>query len=215
MFSRQIVWKGLVYAVLMAFGKIVCGIRLLRLPDELPPSVRVKMQLLKLPTPRLSHFGGKKSGAESDTSAAQTSQPVSDRVGPSPSPLRTHQEAGNSDLDLSITTAPAPGRDGSKADAVKPRSVYPASILGCAMTARGEVGFLISSIAEGNKIFASKSTAKSSSDMFLVTWAIVVCTILGPLAVGLLVRRVNKLQHRVEQQGRVVGRDVLGVWGTS
>jgi hypothetical protein len=37
--------------------------------------------------------------------------------------------------------------------------------------------------------------------------------LIGPLAVGLLVRRVKGLEAGVEKEGRVVRRDVLGVWG--
>jgi hypothetical protein len=99
---------------------------------------------------------------------------------------------------------------------IKPRSLYPASILGCAMTARGEIGFLISSIAESNGVYSLSQTKGKSSDNFLVvTWAIMLCTILGPLAVGLLVRRMKQLQQGVEKQGRIVRGDVLGVWGLS
>jgi hypothetical protein len=46
-----------------------------------------------------------------------------------------------------------------------------------------------------------------------VTWAIVLCTILGPLAVGLSVRRVKELQARKKKQHEGAERDVLGVWG--
>jgi hypothetical protein len=83
------------------------------------------------------------------------------------------------------------------------------------MTARGEIGFLISSLAEGNGVFSSPGSQEDmSSDIFLVvTWAIVLCTILGPLAVGVVIGRVKKLQEGVEKQGRVVRRDVLGAWG--
>lgn len=84
------------------------------------------------------------------------------------------------------------------------------------MTARGEIGFLISSIAESNGVYSLSQTKGKSSDNFLVvTWAIMLCTILGPLAVGLLVRRVKQLQQGVEKQGRIVRGDVLGVWGVS
>jgi hypothetical protein len=82
------------------------------------------------------------------------------------------------------------------------------------MTARGEIGFLISSIAESNGVYSTSQTKGKSSDNFLVvTWAIMLCTILGPLAVGILVKRVRQLQQGVEKQGRVVRGDVLGVWG--
>jgi hypothetical protein len=61
---------------------------------------------------------------------------------------------------------------------------------------------------------APGETSKEPSDIFLVvTWAIVLCTIVGPLGVGLLVRRVKKLQERKNRQQEGTGRDVLGVWG--
>jgi hypothetical protein len=47
----------------------------------------------------------------------------------------------------------------------------------------------------------------------IVTWAILLCTIIGPLALGLLARRVQRLQRqRTHGQGGG-GEDPLGVWG--
>jgi hypothetical protein len=87
-------------------------------------------------------------------------------------------------------------------------------ILACAMTARGEIGFLISSVAESNGVFSSTGTAGMESDLFLiVTWAIVLCTIIGPLGVGLSVRRVKKLEEKKNVENEGSGKDVLGVWG--
>lgn len=85
------------------------------------------------------------------------------------------------------------------------------------MTARGEIGFLISSIAESNEIFSSADAeeGKSSEIFLVVTWAIMLCTVVGPLSLGLAVRRVKQLQQGVEKQGRLVQKDVLGVWGLS
>ena len=87
------------------------------------------------------------------------------------------------------------------------------------MIARGEIGFLISSLAEGAGIFSSGSenSSDSGSDMFLVvTWAIMLCTIIGPVCVGLLVKRVKRLQSE-STRGRATGErlDVLGVWGVT
>jgi hypothetical protein len=87
------------------------------------------------------------------------------------------------------------------------------------MVARGEIGFLVSAIAQSNGIFGSISTDSSSAgtvqDLFLVvTWAIMLCTVIGPVAVGLIVRRVRRLQKQrkslVERNGQA---DPLGVWG--
>lgn len=99
-----------------------------------------------------------------------------------------------------------------------PLSLYPAGIISCAMTARGEIGFLISSVAETKGVFRQGPAGVGAvSDIFLVvTWAIVLCTILGPLCVGLLVRRVKRLEAQ-SSAAQVEGhkRIALGVWGVS
>jgi hypothetical protein len=86
------------------------------------------------------------------------------------------------------------------------------------MVARGEIGFLISSLAQSNGVFGAGAT--EGSDIFLVvTWAVVLCTIVGPLAVGLLVRRVRNLEREAasvaRREGDAPARDVLGVWGVN
>ena len=100
-----------------------------------------------------------------------------------------------------------------------PKSLYPASILGSAMVARGEIGFLVSAIAQNNSIFDTPdpdpSSGGTSQDLFLiVTWAIMLCTVIGPVAVGLIVRRVRTLQSKCKGSAAGGGQtDPLGVWG--
>lgn len=63
----------------------------------------------------------------------------------------------------------------------KSRGVYPALIIGLSMVCRGEIGFLMASIA--------LSTNVLSFQAFIITvWAIILNTILGPIAVGLMVK---------------------------
>ncbi|KAK7419756.1 hypothetical protein QQX98_003128 [Neonectria punicea] len=194
MFSGPVVWRGLVYTLLMTFGKVVCGAWLLRFSVTSYFSMKLQSGVARIPKPGMGHFWGKSekppSNAEASTASSKTSP--------------TTKTQGKK----SAHTEPA---------GTKPRSIYPASILGCAMTARGEIGFLISSIAESKRVFSSSDTeSNASSEIFLiVTWAIVLCTILGPLAVGLLVRRVKKLEQRVEKKGHTVRSNVLGVWGVA
>lgn len=76
------------------------------------------------------------------------------------------------------------------------------------MVSRGEIGFLISSLADSNGIF---STGGNDDIFLIVTWAIVLCTVVGPVGVGLLVKRLKRLEMEKEEGGG--GRDVLGVWG--
>lgn len=89
-------------------------------------------------------------------------------------------------------------------------------MLGSAMVARGEIGFLISSLAESTGVFgAGSSSLGGSSEVFLVvTWAILLCTVIGPVSVGVMVKRVRRLQKRERKKGKKSGRpDPLGIWG--
>ncbi|GKT87576.1 sodium/hydrogen exchanger family protein [Colletotrichum tofieldiae] len=98
-----------------------------------------------------------------------------------------------------------------------PVSVYPACILGFAMVARGEIGYLISALAESTGIFSGGSGSPDQpSEMFLiVTWAITLCTIIGPICVGLLVNRVKRLETQSGKGTNGGRRNVLGAWGVN
>ena len=48
----------------------------------------------------------------------------------------------------------------------------------------------------------------------MVTWAIVLCTIIGPLGIGTLVKRVRRLQTE-RREGRSLAADPLGIWGVN
>lgn len=66
------------------------------------------------------------------------------------------------------------------------RNWAPATFLGMAMVARGEIGLLIIQLGLNETSFLSE-------EAFLVAiWAIVLNTIIGPLALGLLLRRFDK-----------------------
>ena len=83
------------------------------------------------------------------------------------------------------------------------------------MIARGEIGFLVSALAESKGIFGTETGEDNSPIFLVVTWAIMLCTIIGPLMVGALVNRVKKLQRKEqERQGGSGNREgVLGPWG--
>jgi Kef-type K+ transport system membrane component KefB len=193
MFRGAIAWRGIIYTVLMAFGKFVCGLWLVRFTTSSASSKNtVGRMLSKIKVLSMPHLWGKSE------------------------PSTTTFQAGASDARPTPTDPPSTATDHcSSAKPAKPFSLHPPLILALAMCARGEIGFLISGVAEANGIFsASGETSSEPSDIFLVvTWAIVLCTIIGPLGVGLSVRRVKRLQERKEKQHEGAGRDVLGVWG--
>lgn len=187
MFSATIVWKGFVYAVLMFVGKLACGFWLIRIP----------------------YFQKDKKASES-SSVRQTGG-----VLPSLHAATEHTEqtdAGpQSNQGRKLTTPTASGRNTHhNTDAAKPLSIYPGIIVGCAMVARGEIGFLISALAESNGIFGEEA---DSSIFLVVTWAIIICTVVGPILVGTLVKRVKRLKGEAKRGRAGTEKDVLGVWG--
>ena len=72
-----------------------------------------------------------------------------------------------------------------------------ALLVGFAMVARGEIGFLIASLSQSSGTLTYRlpnklDDASSNEDIFLVvSWAVILCTITGPLGVGLIVRRLK------------------------
>jgi hypothetical protein len=85
---------------------------------------------------------------------------------------------------------------------VRHKNLYPALLLGLSMTTRGEIGFLIAAIAQSSAILAP-------SEVYLVVlYGILLCTLFGPIGVGVIGTRIEKVAHGAG------GRDaVLGGWG--
>jgi hypothetical protein len=203
MFRGAIVWRGIVYTVLMAFAKLVCGLWLIRL-SVIPMKGAMSRLNKRIGIPSIPHLWGKRQTNTSPSQAtAATAPPAEPRTAEVPTRINAPSTPANSSERRSSPNPP------------KPLSIHPPLILALAMCARGEIGFLISGVAESNGIFSpSGVTSSEPSDIFLVvTWAIVLCTIIGPLGVGLSVRRVKKLQERKNKQQEGAGKDVLGVWG--
>lgn len=138
MFRGSIVWKGIVYAILMALAKMAVALVIYF-------DVFVRLRVLK----------------------KSTALPTTTAAFPSPEDClpqeTTHQTA---------------------------------LIIACAMVARGEIGYLIASLAQSSKTLKLKAKGRGeveNEDIFLViVWAVTLCTIGGPVAVGTIVRRMKK-----------------------
>ncbi|OKP11392.1 hypothetical protein PENSUB_3084 [Penicillium subrubescens] len=205
MFEGQVVWRGIVYTLLMAISKIVTGIWLLPIAIS-PQSGLMKLKrVIAIPTTwctsrhkqenQRQAAGRNKKGKKTRLSRASTNTSAS------------RQPSGAEVRPSTLSENPAPSK--------QTRSLYPASIVGLAMIARGEIGYLIASVAETSGLFAQpgKETNNGNSEIYLVVvWAITLCTIIGPICVGTLVKRVKSLQVQRSQSG---SPDPLGVWGVS
>ncbi|KAF2679590.1 Sodium/hydrogen exchanger [Lentithecium fluviatile CBS 122367] len=201
MFQGSIVWRGIVYTILMTFGKLVCGLWLVRF--SLAPTNAIRVLRGKIKLPSIPHLWGRNNTVEAASTGLS-------QDGTQSEPKDSQQEPAQQPRPSNLHTSPAR----------KPFSLHPPLILAFAMTARGEIGFLISAVAESNGVFSPSLSSSSNnpqsteSDIFLVvTWAIVLCTIFGPLGVGLTVRRVKMLEQRKNREQEGAGRDVFGVWG--
>ncbi|KAK2625453.1 hypothetical protein QTJ16_004765 [Diplocarpon rosae] len=148
MFRGSIVWKGIVYSILMIIGKCLVSIVI-----YLEYFARLRYH-----KPKLAHR-----------------EPP--HLPPEPSlQVRTPQAEQGS---------PQP-----------PHTV--ALLVGLAMTARGEIGFLIASLSQSSGTLTLQRQGghhmyTSGEEVLLVIiWAVVVCTIVGPIGVGIIVRRIRQ-----------------------
>jgi hypothetical protein len=72
-----------------------------------------------------------------------------------------------------------------------------ALLIGFAMVARGEIGFLIASLSQSTGTLELQNRDESlvqspNDEVFLVIiWAVVLCTIAGPLGVGIIVKKAS------------------------
>ena len=178
MFHGEVVWRGIVYAALMALGKVFTGLWLARI--SLKPIFSLIRELLSAP------FCLKGSAAQATNDESINTQGI---------------EASQGDPNLTQASSSPPP---------KPKSLYPASILALSMVVRGEVGYLVASLGETSGIFSRGSSGGNSEIYLIVIWAITICTLIGPICVGTLVRRVKRLQSQHESSGTP---DPLGAWG--
>ncbi|KAI0429989.1 Sodium/hydrogen exchanger family-domain-containing protein [Xylaria sp. FL1042] len=208
LFVGKIVWRGISYSILMVIGKLACGLWLMHFPISIPGALRSvfppiapksNQMLSKIRSwgPSLVKSSTAAHGTQSSESPSTQTAPME----PSCQDPRPNHSASSSSLNSELATPP------------KPLSLYPAAVMGCAMVARGEIGFLISSMAESQGVFRhADEDASEASELFLiVTWAIFLCTILGPLCAGLLVRRIKRLEKATESSRGA--SSVLGAWG--
>ena len=200
----------------MIIGKLITGAWLLGPSISLPFGWVARLgDSLRKATMKLNYcigWGEKGTPENRKTTEERTgSQKLSDRSTPVSSsgskqcdPIAEIPTVPNPDPSLHPevqgSTSPSPSA---------PRSLYPPAILGFAMVSRGEISYIIAAVAQSQGVFSSGS--ESSSTIFLVViWAATVCTFVGPVVVGLLVKRLKLSEKRRESVG---GRDVLGVWG--
>jgi hypothetical protein len=157
MFNGSIVWKGIVYSLLMIFAKGMVSTVLYF--EYFGKKWKTKKRIIR--------WRKQISPSQPDSIQMRTTLPA-----------YTPDSAPSAEL----STGP-------------PHSM--ALLVGLAMVARGEIGFLIASLSQssGTLTLRRKNNIENESsgeELFLViVWAVVICTIVGPLGVGIIVRRIR------------------------
>jgi hypothetical protein len=165
MFSGSTIWKGVVYSILMIIAKgFVSTVFYI---EYFLKIWKNKKPLRKWRTKKNPTLPG-----------SQNPGPQNIRL----NTLATTNSNPESAPDAELSTGP-------------PHSM--ALLAGLAMVARGEIGFLIASLSQssGTLTFGRRNPLgipSSGEEIFLViVWAVVICTIVGPLGVGIIVRRLR------------------------
>ncbi|KAG7416812.1 Na(+)/H(+)-K(+) antiporter GerN [Fusarium oxysporum f. sp. rapae] len=206
LFTGHIVWRGVIYTILMIFAKLACGLWLMSFAN---PS-QVLVQLAQKLTPKL------KKSSKGLVPGAQCADNLSPRDGASAAQEGEGRDANPLEPVTDTDTSQAsPQVRNSTPKPEKALSLYPACIVGIGMVARGEIGYLISALAESKGIFGATADGQSSEIFLIATWAITLCTIIGPISVGLIVNRVRKLENGSRKAKGERRKNVLGAWGVS
>ena len=141
-FRSAIVWRGLIFTILMCIGKLVCGLWLIRipgLPQKLPNIIRARKE---------EYVKGSAHKEQETSDRAKNGDGSKDN-----DPVRAAGGLATPPQEPELTSAPEP-KTSTVAKVKKPLSLYPAAIIGLAMVARGEIGFLICALSESNGFFA-------------------------------------------------------------
>ena len=184
LWSGRIIWRGVVYAVLMLVGKLLCGFWVL-LWDHFERRRSDKGRATTNSASAATDAEFFKSGAgvhrlgepQPDERGYGTMREMS---GPAVRP-----RAPPSSPSLEPTALPHPTTSVSAASpsSMAEHAWVPAAFLGLAMCARGEIGLLIAQIGY------TESRLLREEGFLVAIWAILLNTLVGPITVGVLVKR--------------------------
>ncbi|KAI0751687.1 hypothetical protein C8Q80DRAFT_1268885 [Daedaleopsis nitida] len=188
-----VLWRGIVYSVLMCLAKLAVGLPILLYPAVLASASSLASVLRSLGGATRTHLT---SAWHRLLRRHTAGPPAFSRTRPLVPPHAAAAAANNERAD---EPGPAPQ---THAAATSARSSLPAAVfMGVAMVSRGEIGLLIAQLARPTENTSTGSSSGTGSEQagsdgllgdeaFLVAiWAILVCTLIGPVSVGLVVRR--------------------------
>jgi hypothetical protein len=173
-----VVWRGIIYTVLMALGKCAVGVWMIILPFAAHFVRRIRF----------------KHGQEKHSAKEEICTPFG-------TPSASFTQTQNASFIVPPVTSDLESQPPAPRDTHDPpQNYYAALLLALAMTARGEIGFLIAAVGESYGLLVPNEI------YLVVVWAITLCTFLAPIGVGFVVRRIEKAEADRP------GMQILGAW---
>ncbi|KAJ3352252.1 Hsp70 ATPase ssc1 [Allomyces javanicus] len=189
LWTPKILWRGLVYALLMGLGKFIVG----------PVVIGIDHFLLRRgqpAPPRRARRQRRSMRPRSDGIPAPPPPPPPPPAAALPTPTGMRSRRGTRDDKPRAPATPLPPPSGPESAAPDPppeNLAAPAALLGLGLVARGEIGILIAQLAYSGGVTSRNDPAQTPAlgeePFLLATWAIVVCTVVGPLGMAALARR--------------------------
>ncbi|PIL36576.1 hypothetical protein GSI_00265 [Ganoderma sinense ZZ0214-1] len=176
-----VIWRGLVYSVLMALAKLAVGIPILLYPVGLSFAHMAHKNLRRL----VSQLGVKISGFLRTVIPRLIGRR---RLHSKPLPPGPMDQADSEKVHSHADTPQHPPIHQESTLGQLTTSIPASVFMGIAMVSRGEIGLLIAQLARGTDSNGEKGLL--GDEAFLVCiWAILLCTLVGPIGTGIVVRR--------------------------
>ncbi|KAI0637599.1 hypothetical protein C8Q77DRAFT_1086796 [Trametes polyzona] len=181
LWDPQIIWRGVIYSILMCIAKLAVGLPIL----FHEPSQRAATYLIRrarssitalIRTGSAIRFTYLRRSTQGSSSRNSTSTPES-------------KDGAKTRACVSVS----PTADNNASGPANPQqpllaSVPAATFMGIAMVARGEIGLLIAQLARGDDT-NDKPGLLGTESFLLCIWAILLCTLVGPVSLGFVVRK--------------------------
>lgn len=189
LWQPTVIWRGVIYSVLMTLAKLAVGLPILLYPAALSffyvahKNLRRLVSQLGTRISRILHATLHRLRVHTRLYSTPTIPPAS-----VPDHARTDSEkvdirAGSNQFEhppIHVSQKSTLGH----VTASTPASVF----MGVAMVSRGEIGLLIAQLARGSG--SSGENGLLGDEAFSVCiWAILLCTLVGPIGTGIVVRR--------------------------
>lgn len=170
LWETQIIWKGIVYSLLMLLGKFLAGTSIILFDlFSCQDSVVEVEEIVK----------EEEEGEEEIINSTRMEK------------VRRGLDSTSNSFSTSSTLTST--SSSKRFNPLNRTTLIPASLLGTALIARGEIGLIILQITFNNNNNNSTSSSSLGKEGYLIgIWAVLLCTLWGPIGFSFLINRFGK-----------------------